>query len=43
MRVELWVPTATPISTPELLAFIGRESEERGFSCLWVGEHVVLF
>ena len=43
MRVELWVPTATPISTPELLAFIGREAEERGFSCLWVGEHVVLF
>ena len=43
MRVELWVPTATPISTPELLAFIGREAEARGFSCLWVGEHVVLF
>ena len=43
MRVELWVPTASPISTPELLATIGREAEERGFSCLWVGEHVVLF
>ena len=43
MRVELWIPTASPISTPELLSTIGREAEERGFSCLWVGEHVVLF
>src|SRR5277367_168232 len=43
MRVELWVPTASPISTPELLATIGREAEDCGFSCLWVGEHVVLF
>jgi probable F420-dependent oxidoreductase len=43
VKVDLWVPTANPISTPELLAFIGREAEERGFSCLWVGEHVVLF
>ena len=32
MRVELWVPTATPICTPELLACIGREAEERGFA-----------
>jgi probable F420-dependent oxidoreductase len=43
VRVELWIPTASPISTPELLSTIGREAEERGFSCLWVGEHVVLF
>jgi len=43
MRVDLWVPTASPMSTPDLLATIGREAEERGFSCLWVGEHVVLF
>jgi len=43
MRVELWVPTASPISTPELLATIGEEAEARGFSALWVGEHVVLF
>jgi probable F420-dependent oxidoreductase len=43
MRVELWVPTATPICTPELLACIGREAEERGFAAVWVGEHVVLF
>jgi probable F420-dependent oxidoreductase len=43
MRVDLWIPTASPYSTPELLATIGREAEERGFSTLWVGEHVVLF
>ena len=43
MRVDLWIPTATPFCTPELLAAIGREAEERGFSGLWVGEHVVLF
>lgn len=43
MRVELWVPTASPIATPELLATVGREAEERGFAALWVGEHVVLF
>ncbi len=43
MRVDLWIPTATPFATPELLAAIGREAEERGFSGLWVGEHVVLF
>ncbi len=43
MRVDLWIPTATPFATPELLAAIGREAEERGFAELWVGEHVVLF
>ena len=43
MRVELWIPTATPFSTPEVLAAIGTEAEDRGFAALWVGEHVVLF
>jgi probable F420-dependent oxidoreductase len=43
MRVDLWVPTANPFSTPELLALIGREAEERGIGTIWVGEHVVLF
>ncbi len=43
MRVDLWIPTATPFATPRLLATIGREAEHRGFSRLWVGEHVVLF
>jgi probable F420-dependent oxidoreductase len=43
MHVDLWIPTASPFSTPELLATVGREAEERGFATLWVGEHVVLF
>ncbi len=43
MRVDLWVPTANPFSTPELLALIGHEAEERGIGTIWVGEHVVLF
>ncbi len=43
MRIDLWIPTASPFSTPEVLAAVGREAEERGFSTLWVGEHVVLF
>jgi len=43
MRVDLWIPTASPFSTPELLAVIGHEAEERGFGGIWVGEHVVLF
>jgi probable F420-dependent oxidoreductase len=43
MRIDLWVPTASPFTTPELLALIGAEAEERGIGTLWVGEHVVLF
>ena len=43
MRVDLWIPTATPFATPELLAAVGREAQERGFGTIWVGEHVVLF
>lgn len=43
MKVDLWLPTATPFTTPELLAAIGSEAEERGVGTIWVGEHVVLF
>ncbi len=43
MRVDLWVPTANPFSTPELLALIGREAEARSIGTIWVGEHVVMF
>ena len=43
MRIDLWIPTATPFSTPEILALIGREAEQRGIGTIWVGEHVVLF
>ena len=43
MRIDLWVPTANPFTTPELLAVIGEEAEQRGVGTIWVGEHVVLF
>ena len=43
MRIDLWIPTANPMTTPELLALIGAEAEQRGVGTIWVGEHVVLF
>ncbi len=43
MHIDLWVPTANPFTTPELLAVIGAEAEQRGVGTVWVGEHVVLF
>jgi len=43
VRIDLWVPTASPFATPELLAVIGAEAEQRGIGTIWVGEHVVLF
>jgi probable F420-dependent oxidoreductase len=43
VRIDLWVPTSSPISTPEVLAVVGEEAEQRGIGCIWVGEHVVLF
>jgi probable F420-dependent oxidoreductase len=43
VQFDLWIPTANPISTPELLAEVGRQAEARGIATIWVGEHVVLF
>lgn len=43
MHFDLWMPTANPFATPELLAAVARECDERGVHRLWVGEHVVLF
>ncbi len=43
MRIDLWVPTANPFATPEVLSVIGAEADQRGVGTLWVGEHVVLF
>lgn len=43
MRFDLWMPTANPFSTPELLATVGAEAEQRGIGTIWLGEHVVLF
>ncbi len=43
MHFDLWMPTANPFATPELLAALGAECDRRGIHRLWVGEHVVLF
>lgn len=43
MDFDLWLPTANPFSTPELLAEVAAQSEARGVHAIWVGEHVVLF
>ncbi len=43
MDFDLWLPTATPFTTPEFLAVLAAESEARGINRIWVGEHVVLF
>jgi probable F420-dependent oxidoreductase len=43
VKFDLWMPTASPMTTFDLLEAVGKESEARGISTLWVGEHVVLF
>jgi len=43
VKFDLWMPTANPMTTPELLDKVAAESEDRDISTLWVGEHVVLF
>jgi probable F420-dependent oxidoreductase len=43
MQFDLWLPTASPMTTFDLLRRVGTEAEDRGISTLWVGEHVVLF
>jgi probable F420-dependent oxidoreductase len=43
MEFDVWLPTANPFTTPQLLTAIGREAEDRGVNTIWVGEHVVTF
>ena len=43
MKFDLWVPTASPMTTPAMLDALAVGAEERGVSTVWVGEHVVLF
>jgi probable F420-dependent oxidoreductase len=43
VQFDLWLPTASPMTTFDLLQRVGSEAEDRGISTLWVGEHVVLF
>ena len=43
MDVGLFAPFTNPFATPEYIEAYGRGAEERGFSSIWVAEHVVLF
>ena len=43
MEFDVWLPTASPFATPELLAAVATEAEARAVACIWVGEHVVTF
>jgi probable F420-dependent oxidoreductase len=43
MEVGLFAPLANPWGTPEYMATLASAAEERGFSSIWVAEHVVLF
>ena len=43
MKFDLWLPTASPMTTPELLDAVAEDAEARGIGTIWVGEHVVLF
>jgi probable F420-dependent oxidoreductase len=43
VKFDLWLPTASPMTTPELLDVVAEGAEARGIGTIWVGEHVVLF
>src|ERR1700677_1528047 len=42
MKFDLWMPTASPMTTAALLDAVADGAEERGIGTIWVGEHVVL-
>jgi probable F420-dependent oxidoreductase len=41
VRVGLFLPTLSPIATPDFLIAYGEAAEEAGFAEVWLGEHVV--
>jgi probable F420-dependent oxidoreductase len=41
--IDIWLPTASPYATPEVLAAVGCEADRRGIGTVWVGEHAVEF
>jgi probable F420-dependent oxidoreductase len=43
VKFDLWMPTASPMTTNGLLDVVAEGAEERGIGTIWVGEHVVLF
>ena len=43
VKFDLWLPTASPMTTPDLLDAVAEGAEQRDVGTIWVGEHVVLF
>lgn len=43
MQIDVWLPTASPFATPEVLSAVAEEAEARRIGTVWVGEHVVTF
>jgi len=43
MQFDLWLPTASPMTTSALLDTVAEGAEARDIGTIWVGEHVVLF
>jgi probable F420-dependent oxidoreductase len=43
VKFDLWLPTASPMTTPDLLDAVAEGAEQRDVGTVWVGEHVVLF
>ena len=43
MKLDLWMPTASPMTTAGLLDTVAEGAEARGIGTIWVGEHAVLF
>jgi probable F420-dependent oxidoreductase len=43
VRVGLFLPSVSPVATPEYLAAFAEAAEDGGFASIWAGEHVVFF
>ena len=43
MQIGLFLGLGVPPATPQYLRVVAQGADERGFSSLWLGEHVVLF
>ena len=41
MRIGLFLPSVSPLATPEFLEACGTAAQEAGIASVWVGEHVV--
>lgn len=43
MKIGVFATFMSPLSTPQVVADLGRRLEQAGVESLWMGEHVVLF